>query len=155
MIFRALAPPPSLPEPYALDQTDSPTPRELDRLLVACGDPSRPDARLARAMAVSDWFLSIRDGEDRLVGYVRATSDRALNANLWNLAVDPDVPDRQALLHVLLHRALTHLKRELAGCSISLSAPPESLDALRRLGFVVDPGGIRAMGLRLTEPGNG
>ena len=41
------------------------------------------------------------------------------------------------------------LRRELSGCSISISAPQESLPALLRAGFVVDPGGIRAMGLRL------
>jgi len=47
---------------------------------------------------------------------------------------------------------LGRLRRELGGCSISLSAPPEALTALTRMGFVVDPGGIRAMGLRLTPP---
>ena len=49
----------------------------------------------------------------------------------------------------LVHTALNRLRRELPGCSISLSAPPEAVKALTQQGFVVDPGGIRAMGLAL------
>ena len=41
------------------------------------------------------------------------------------------------------------LRRELPGCSISVAALPEAIEPLRRQGFVVDPGGIRAMGLQL------
>jgi len=152
VIFRVLAPAPALPELYRLEGDAPPSPGELNQLLVACGEPSRANDRLSRAMAASEWWLSIRDAQEDLVGYVRATSDRALNANLWNLAVQPAVPERLALTKVLLHRALSHMRRERAGCSISLSAPPESLETLRSLGFVVDPGGIRAMGLKLDNP---
>jgi hypothetical protein len=52
----------------------------------------------------------------------------------------------------LVRCALGRLRRELAGCSVSLSAPPEALEILTQAGFVVDPGGIRAMGLDLTRP---
>ena len=52
---------------------------------------------------------------------------------------------------MLVHAALGRLRRELAGCSISLSAPPQALAALERYGFAVDPGGIRAMGLKLAS----
>ncbi|QEY32154.1 N-acetyltransferase [Synechococcus sp. RSCCF101] len=152
MIFRVLAPPPALPAPFRLEGETPPEPAELNALLVACGDPDRAGERLARAMAASDWWLSIRDEQEHLAGYVRATSDRALNANLWNLAVEPSLSGRRDLMAVLLHRALTHMRRERAGCSISLSAPPEALETLRSLGFVVDPGGIRAMGLQLRDP---
>ncbi|MDP5119865.1 MAG: N-acetyltransferase, partial [Prochlorococcaceae cyanobacterium MAG_34] len=31
------------------------------------------------------------------------------------------------------------------------SAPPQALAALERYGFAVDPGGIRAMGLKLAS----
>ena len=51
-----------------------------------------------------------------------------------------------------MQAALVRLRRELSGCSISLSAPPEALQALTGAGFVVDPGGIRAMGLQLQAP---
>jgi hypothetical protein len=83
------------------------------------------------------------------VGFVRATSDLALNANLWDLAADPGEPDRGQLLLVLVHTALNRLRRDLPGCSISVAALPEAVEPLRQQGFVVDPGGIRAMGLQL------
>jgi hypothetical protein len=50
---------------------------------------------------------------------------------------------------VLVHSALSRLRRELPGCSISVAAAPMAQAALKRHGFVVDPGGIRAMGLSL------
>jgi hypothetical protein len=83
------------------------------------------------------------------VGFVRATSDLALNANLWDLAADPADPSQPQLLLVLVHTALARLRRDLPGCSISVAALPAALQPLRHQGFVVDPGGIRAMGLRL------
>jgi hypothetical protein len=83
------------------------------------------------------------------VGFLRVTSDQALNANLWDLLSDPGDPERPRVLAVLVHTALARLRQELAGCSISLSAPPEAIRALEAEGFVVDPGGIRAMGRRL------
>jgi hypothetical protein len=95
----------------------------------------------------------VHNPQQRLVGFVRATSDQALNANLWDLMADPEDPARDEVLLALLQAALGRLRRELAGCSVSLSAPPEALAALEHCGFLVDPGGIRAMGLRLEDPG--
>ena len=40
------------------------------------------------------------------------------------------------------------LRRDLPGCSLSVSAPASAIEALRTNGFVIDPNGIRAMGLR-------
>jgi len=147
--FRSQPQPPVLPEGYRLDGEQPPAPDEINALLVACGDPSRPLERLQAALERSAWQLHVRNGAGCLVGYVRATSDLALNANLWDLAVDPRDPSQPRLLLVLVYAALTRLRRELPGCSISVAAPPEALEALRSQGFVVDPGGIRAMGLRL------
>lgn len=147
--FRSQPQPPALPEGYRLEAEQPPALAEIDALLVACGDPSRPPERLQAALERSAWQLHVRNAAGNLVGYVRATSDRALNANLWDLAADPLDPARPRLLLVLVHTALTRLRRELPGCSISVAAPPEALEALRSQGFVVDPGGIRAMGLRL------
>ncbi len=147
--FRSQPAPPSLPEGYSLEVDVWPVPAELDRLLVACGDPTRPAERLQRALERSTWLLSVRNPSGVLVAFVRATSDLALNANLWDLCADPADPARDQLLLVLVHTALTRLRRELPGCSISVAALPEAIEPLRRQGFVVDPGGIRAMGLQL------
>lgn len=147
--FRSQPQPPALPPGYSLEDQHGPDPAELDRLLVACGDPSRPVERLQRALERSLWQLSVRNPAGTLVGFVRATSDLALNANLWDLAADPGEPDRGQLLLVLVHTALNRLRRDLPGCSISVAAMPEAVEPLRQQGFVVDPGGIRAMGLQL------
>jgi hypothetical protein len=97
----------------------------------------------------SIWHLGVKRSDGELMGFVRATSDLALNANLWDLCWDPADPAGDEVLASLVYGALARLRRELSGCSISLSAPPTALRALERYGFVVDPGGIRAMGLKL------
>jgi hypothetical protein len=125
------------------------SPESLDRLFHAAGEEGRGQELWRRVLDHSAWHLVVVDPEDHPVGFVRATSDRALNANLWDLVVDPSAPDREDVIAALVHAALSRLRRELGGCSISVSAPPEALRSLTRLGFVVDPGGIRAMGLRL------
>ena len=149
--FRGQPQPPQLPPGYAFEFEAPPRAEELNALLVLCGEPSRPPQRLERALAASAWQLSLRGPGGQLVGFVRATSDQALNANLWDLAVDPaeSAPTQQLLLQVLVHTALGRLRRELPGCSVSVAAPQGALETLRQHGFVVDPGGIRAMGLRL------
>ena len=49
-----------------------------------------------------------------------------------------------------MHRALQILRRDLPGCSLSISAPADALEALKQQGFLIDPNGIRAMGLSLS-----
>ena len=147
--FRSQPQPPALPEGYSLESERPPLAEELNDLLVVCGDPSRPLARLEAALERSTWHLSVRNPADQLVGFVRVTSDLALNANLWDLSAHPADPQQEQLMIVLVHTALSRLRRELPGCSISVAAAPMAQEALKRHGFVVDPGGIRAMGLSL------
>jgi hypothetical protein len=148
--FRNQPTPPTLPQGYGIESGDPPAATELQELLLACGDPPRKPERLQLALQRSIWHLAVRNPAGDLVGFVRATSDLALNANLWNLSGHPGDPHRDQVVLVLIATALTRLRRELPGCSISLSAPPEAVKALGQQGFVVDPGGIRAMGLGLS-----
>ncbi|KAF0652185.1 hypothetical protein L107_14882 [Cyanobium sp. Copco_Reservoir_LC18] len=153
--FRSQPPTPRLREGYALLQQHDPDPAGLNQLLVACGDGPRSPERWQRVLERSTWHLVVLNPGGRLVGFVRATSDQALNANLWDLMADPADPCRDEVITALVQAALARLRRELSGCSISLSAPPEAVTALTRAGFVVDPGGIRAMGLNLRSRGEG
>ncbi len=114
-----------------------------------CGEQPRSDELWGRVLERSLWYVQVLNEADQAVGFLRATSDLALNANLWDLLSDPDDPARAEVLAVMVQTALTRLRRELNGCSISLSAPPEAINALVQTGFVLDPGGIRAMGLVL------
>ncbi|WP_115016504.1 N-acetyltransferase [Synechococcus sp. UW140] len=147
--FRQQPAEPKLPEGFELFSDLKPEAEAINRLLAACEEPTPPSERWQAALEQSLWHLCILDvSTSELVGFVRVTSDRALNANLWNLAARPG-PMQAQLLAVLVHRALSGLRKQLPGCSISIAAPPAALDALKKQGFVLDPGGIRAMGLRL------
>ena len=153
--FRSQPPTPRLREGYALLQQHDPDPASLNRLLLACGDAPRSPDRWQLVLKRSTWHLVVLNPGGQLVGFVRATSDQALNANLWDLVADPADPCRDEVIGALVQAALARLRRELSGCSISLSAPPEALNALSRAGFVVDPGGIRVMGLDLRNQEDG
>ncbi len=150
--FRSPAPTPHLRQGYQLLNEPDLCSDALNRLLLCCGEQPRNPDRWQRVLARSAWHLAVVDGSGRLVGFVRATSDQALNANLWDLLSDPADPSRSEVLATLVQAAVSRLRREMGGCSISLSAPPEALQALTRAGFVVDPGGIRAMGLGMGRP---
>ncbi|MEB3322808.1 MAG: N-acetyltransferase [Synechococcaceae cyanobacterium] len=152
--FRSHLQTPRLREGYELLSDPELSAGELNELLDRCGEPGRSPEIWRRVLARSTWYLAVVRPDGRLVGFVRSTSDRALNANLWDLLSDPQDPARAEVITALVRTALGRLRRELGGCSISLSAPPEALEALTRAGFVVDPGGIRAMGLGL-DPGPG
>ena len=141
---------PPLPEGTRLDTSTPPTSKQLNTLLMSCGESTHPEERWELALQRSLWQISIlEESTGELIGFVRATSDLALNANLWNLAAKPG-PNQGALFAVLVHRALQILRRDLPGCSLSISAPAAALEALKQQGFLIDPNGIRAMGLSLS-----
>ena len=141
--------PPKLPNGYRLESSIAPSPASLNSLLSACQETTHSEDDWQRALDNSLWQLSVLDETSgELVGFVRATSDLALNANLWNLCAKPG-PDQEQLLSVLVHRSLNMLRRDLPGCSLSVSAPKMAVGALETHGFVIDPSGIRAMGLPL------
>jgi hypothetical protein len=149
--FRNLPAAPLLEEGYQLLTDVNPAAADLNRLLAMMGDPPRSEERWALALRRSLWQFNVVAPGGSLVGFVRVTSDLALNANLWDLAADPGDPCEPLILSVLVHASLTRVRRELGGCSISLAAPPTALATLKQQGFAVDPGGIRAMGLRLRS----
>ncbi|MEB3172357.1 MAG: N-acetyltransferase [Cyanobacteriota bacterium] len=148
--FRPQPPAPRLPEGYRL-LDNAPLPAAaLNRLLCQSDEKPRDPAIWDAVLERSTWHFGVlRDADASLVGFVRITSDMALNANLWDLCADTADPARNAIYAALVGAALGRLRRELSGCSISLAAPPEALKALELHGFVIDPGGIRAMGLPL------
>jgi hypothetical protein len=125
----------------------------LNHLLESCGETPRSAAIWSRVEHQSIWHLVVTNPQGVWVGFVRATSDRALNANLWDLLTDPADPVRDTVIRALVVAALDRLRRELNGCSISISAPAEAIVVLQQAGFVIDPGGIRAMGLRISGQG--
>ena len=139
----------TLPSGYILDSKSLPFPESINRLLAKCRQETHPVKKFQLALKKSAFCLSIFDtNEDKLVGFVRATTDKGLNANLWNLVAEPG--DFQSLIYeVLLHNSLIIIKREMPGCSVSVAAPLAALKALESQGFIIDPSGIRSMTLKL------
>lgn len=126
----------------------------LNRLLQSCGERPRSAGLWSQVIRHSAWHLVVQDPQSQWVGFIRATSDRALNANLWDLLTAPADPARPEVIKALVLASLERLRREFNGCSISISAPSEAIAVLTQAGFVIDPGGIRAMGLKLlTDEG--
>ncbi len=140
---------PILPEGFILETQKLPTPQQLNNLLSKCKEKTHPSRRLEIALKQSFCFLSIiNQGNGNLVGFVRATTDNGLNANLWNLVAEPS-KNQQLILSFLVNRILIILKRDLPGCSISVSSPSIAITALQSQGFLLDPNGIRAMAFQL------
>ena len=92
--FRSHPPSPLLREGYSLVADPFPSAEALNRLLVLGGDQPREAGRWQRVLERSIWHLGVERSDGELVGFVRTTSDLALNANLWDLCCDPADPAR-------------------------------------------------------------
>ena len=132
-----------------MNSSQIPLAKEVNKLLASCGCDTFPVRLLFEAIQKSNFFFTIQNKlKNKLYGFVRVTSDRGLNANLWNLSATPG--DNQQLFYaILLQLTLEKINREMPGCSISVQAPESSFKSLEEIGFILDPNGIRVMGYKL------
>ena len=138
-----------LPDGFFVSSSQVPSPKDLNKLLVSCGCETFPMQKLSLAIQKSSFFFTIQKKFKRkLYGFVRVTSDKGLNANLWNLSAD-NGNNQHLFYSVLLQATLEKINREMPGCSISVQAPVSSFESLEKIGFVIDPNGIRVMGYKL------
>ena len=138
-----------LPEGYYINTTQVPMAKDLNRLLVNCGCESFPIQKISLAIKSSNFFFTIQnESNKKLYGFVRVTSDRGLNANLWNLSAEPGI-NQNLFYSTILKVTLEKINREMPGCSISVQAPVSSFKSLETSGFILDPNGIRVMGYKL------
>ena len=139
----------NLPDGFVINSTEIPSARLINNLLISSGSDFFSNEKLYQAIKNSNFFFSISNESKRQVfGFVRVTSDKGLNANLWNLCAQPG-KNQKLFYSILLRSTLEKINREMPGCSISVQAPQSSFDSLEEIGFVLDPNGIRVMGLRL------
>ncbi|MFL0739352.1 MAG: N-acetyltransferase, partial [Prochlorococcus sp.] len=149
LAFRQQHGPPQLPSGFMLESQQTPNPADLNKLLSRCREATHTPKQWVLAFERSVWHLSIfEQATGNLAGFVRATSDHGLNANLWDLVAQPGEL-QEHLLAVLVDQAIDTLCRTLPGCSISVLAPAITLKTLKAQGFIIDPDGIRAMTYRL------
>ena len=132
-----------------MNASQIPLAREGNKLLANCGCETFPIKPLSVAIKKSNFFFTIQNElKNKLYAFVRITSDRGLNANLWNLSAAPD-NNQEIYYSILLQVTLEKINREMPGCSISVQAPLSSFEALEEIGFILDPNGIREMGYKL------
>ena len=140
---------PKIPEGLVLLRSEIISARKINRLLARCNQDTHQPRKLELALENSDFYLTLlQRTSENLVGFVRVTSDKGLNANLWDLAAEP-CDQQEKYMSIVVFKAIEIIRRELPGCSISVAAPLISLDSLKANGFLLDPNGIKTMGFRL------
>ena len=92
-------------------------------------------------LVVSIW--EVRGNRRFLVGFARATSDHSFNATLWDVVIHPRFQNKG--LGKTLMRYIIKKLRSQDISNITLFADPQVVDFYQRLGFVLDPEGIKAM----------
>ena len=119
---------------------------ELEELCDRVGWARRPLRKVKKAiehsfLVVSMWEVSGK--KRRLIGFARATSDQAFNATIWDVVVDPKFQSR-GLGKAMMKYAINQL-RSADISNITLFADPQVVKFYQRLGFILDPEGIKGM----------
>ena len=140
---------PQIPEGFLLLRSELISIRKINSLHSRCKQDTHQPRKLELALKNSDFYLTlIQKKTENLVGFVRVTSDKGLNANLWDLVAEPG-DQQEKYMSIVVFKAIEIIRRELPGCSISVAAPLISIDSLKANGFLLDPNGIKTMGFRL------
>ena len=119
---------------------------ELEELCDRVGWARRPLRKVKKAinhsfLVVSMW--EVKNQKRRLIGFARATSDHAFNATIWDVVVDPTFQGR-GLGKAMMKYTITQLRSEDIS-NITLFADPQVVNFYQRLGFILDPEGIKGM----------
>ena len=140
---------PEIPGGFILLRSELIPVRKINRLLSKCNQDTHQPRKLELALKNSDFYLTLlQKTSGKLVGFVRVTSDKGLNANLWDLVAEPG-DQQEKYISIVIFKAIEIIRKELPGCSISVAAPLISLKPLKANGFLLDPNGIKTMGIRL------
>lgn len=119
---------------------------ELEELCDAVGWARRPLRKVKKALENSFLIVSmweVKNNRRSLIGFARATSDHAFNATIWDVVVHPRFQSK-GLGKELMRYMIRQLRSDDIS-NITLFADPQVIDFYRRLGFILDPEGIKGM----------
>lgn len=119
---------------------------ELEELCDRVGWARRPLKKVKKAIKHSFLVVSMWEvqGQKRcLIGFSRATSDHAFNATIWDVVVDPKYQGK-GLGKAMMKYSISQL-RSADISNITLFADPQVVNFYQRLGFILDPEGIKGM----------
>ncbi|NES80158.1 MAG: GNAT family N-acetyltransferase [Moorea sp. SIO2B7] len=119
---------------------------DLEELCDSVGWARRSLRKVKKALQHSFLVVSmweVRGNRRRLIGFARATSDHAFNATIWDVVVHPKFQNR-GLGKALMRYMIKQLRKEDIS-NITLFADPQVVEFYRRLGFMLDPEGIKGM----------
>ncbi|MGI0480512.1 GNAT family N-acetyltransferase [Geminocystis sp. CENA526] len=119
---------------------------ELEELCDSVGWARRPLRKVRKALDNSYLVASaweIRGARTILIGFARATSDRAFNATIWDVVIHPRYQNK-GLGKTFMKYIIKKLRSDDIS-NVTLFADPHVVDFYRRLGFVLDPEGIKGM----------
>mmetsp|Transcript_2476 Transcript_2476/g.4401 ORF Transcript_2476/g.4401 Transcript_2476/m.4401 type:complete len:264 (+) Transcript_2476:144-935(+) len=128
------------------------TAKEINELLVRAGERPRDIEKWKKAIEHTFCLVSARlISGGKLIGIARATSDEALNATIWDLIVDPALPDPTGMKRNIVSYLLKELKYTVPQCSVTLMSREIDISMYESLDFVVDPDGIKGMAYIIDE----
>lgn len=119
---------------------------ELEELCDSVGWARRPLRKVRKALehsylVVSAW--EVRGAKETMIGFARATSDHSFNATIWDVVIHPRFQNK-GLGKILMQYMIQKLRSDDIS-NVTLFADPQVVEFYRRLGFILDPEGIKGM----------
>ncbi|KAL6752525.1 acyl-CoA N-acyltransferase [Haematococcus lacustris] len=134
--------------------------KELNDLFEKVGFPKRDLAKLKVALENTYYLVWIRAAKQtryarqgQMIGFGRATSDGALSATIWDVAISPSW-QRSGLGRALIERITARLVQDCIP-TITLYAEPNVVSLYEKLGFMKDPEGIKGMAFQRSKKEGG
>nr|ARO90879.1 conserved hypothetical plastid protein [Corynoplastis japonica] len=118
----------------------------LEQLCDSVGWVRRPIKKIKTAIENSFLIVSLfynYNNTNTLIGFARVTSDYAFNATIWDVVIDPSFQG-QGLGKMLMNQVI-HQLRESEITTITLFADPQVVSFYIKIGFVIDPSGVKGM----------
>ncbi|GAB4813780.1 hypothetical protein N2152v2_000826 [Parachlorella kessleri] len=129
---------------------------ELNDLFHRVGFPQRDPLKLQMALHntySTIWVRAARKSrlakQGQLLGFARATSDGALSATIWDVAVHP-AWQRNGLGRAMVERLTASLVTD-GIATITLYAEPGVVGLYEKLGFVKDPDGVKGLAFQTKK----